>query len=826
MIEKLTLADLCATRPPVCCPPEQLLSAALSVMADARVSSIVVVQDERPVGIFTERDALALIVRDRYVPDTPLRDLMSPDPLTATAETSFVDGYARMAGRGFRHLVVVDADGRLQGLVSETDFARALGAEELLTPRRVADLMTRNPVSLPPTATVAEAMACMAEGHFSSVIIVEDARPVGILSERDAIRLVGNARDLRQVAVATEMSCPVHSIAPDAPAYDAGPRMLELNVRHLAVVADDGRLVGILGRHELLKDVQDVHVRLLQRVVEQQGNALQQQRLAGIVFENTSEGIMVTDADNRILTVNAAFTTITGYQANEVIGQNPRLLASGRQDAGFYHALWDRLQRTDNWSGEVWNRRKDEAVYPQWLNINLVRDSANRVVQHVAIFNDRSAARRSSEEIAYLRSHDPLTGLLNLTRLRERLAEALEQASVEQRRLAILVVNLDRFRDLVASHGPLAADEALKVIATRLAGLAGPADILARMTGDGFVIARPLETKRDPAVQAVQGAQGLQELVSQPLEIPELDGLSLSASLGIALYPEDGATVNTLLRNAESALKQAKQAGSSVIGSYRPELTQAARRRVQLETELRRALAGGDLRLLYQPIVAADSGALVAAEALIRWQHPVDGMVSPRDFIEAVERSDLVHSVGRWVIERAAEQALRWQRVAPVRVSVNVAAQQIIAGTLVRDLTEVLQRTGLDPALLGIEVLERTMLHDPAQALAELEKVRALGVYIALDDFGSGYSSLNHLKHLRVNALKIDRAFIRYLTTDATDEAIVTSTIGMAHHLGLQVVAEGVETEAQLAYLTTAGCDLVQGYLIGRPAEADALKLR
>lgn len=526
---------------------------------------------------------------------------------------------------------------------------------------------------------------------------------------------------------------------------------------------------------------------------------------------------MITDADNRIVAVNPGFTLITGYSAAEVIGRNPRLLSSGRHDAPFYRALWEQLLRTGAWRGEVWNRRKNGEIYPERLQINQVRGPDGEVIQHVAILSDLSAAQRSAAEIDYLSYHDPLTGLPNLARLRVQLTESLERAATARRRIALLILDLDSFSDLVASHGHLAGDDALKTIGARLIAESPPTDILARLASDRFVIARPLEPELDAAVQATQIAQALRQVVRRPLELPGLPDLTVTATLGIAVYPEDGANVTTLLRNAESALSQAKLAGRSSTAFYRPELTQAARRRIQMESELRRAIECDELRLLYQPIVSVTSKTIVAAEALLRWQHPNDGLVTPRDFIEAVEHSELVHPVGRWVLEQAAAQARDWLSHGRVRISINISAPQIAAGNLARQIEEVLDQTGLDPRLLGVEVLERILLRDPDQALAELGRIRDLGVSIALDDFGSGYSSLGYLKRLPVDYLKIDRGFIRHLTSDPIDEAIVRSTIAMAHNLGLQVIAEGVETADQLAHLASAGCDLVQGYLLGRP---------
>jgi EAL domain-containing protein (putative c-di-GMP-specific phosphodiesterase class I) len=366
----------------------------------------------------------------------------------------------------------------------------------------------------------------------------------------------------------------------------------------------------------------------------------------------------------------------------------------------------------------------------------------------------------------------------------------------------------------------LAGDAVLHAIGARLAAAARPADIVARLAGDTFVIAQPVGA--DPEAPAA-AARAAQRLISEPLGLDGLPGIAITASLGVALFPEHGASVTRLLRNAESALHGAKAAGRNGLAFYRPEMTQAARRRVALEGALRRALAAGEFRLHYQPIVALQTGAIDHVEALIRWQHPHDGLLLPGTFIEAVEHSDLVHPVGRWVLEQAAAQAHAWLPSCRLRVSVNISGPQIAAGTLADALRTVLHATGLDAELLEIEVLERVLLRDPDQALDELNRVRDLGVAIALDDFGTGYSSLSYLKRLPVDVLKIDQSFIRHLVSDPGDAAIVRSTIGMAHNLGIKVVAEGVETEGQLNCLAELGCDLVQGFLLSRPVGPAAL---
>lgn len=949
MIETLTLSDLWRSRPPLTLAPDAPLSTAVSLMGERRVSSVIVVAGERPVGVFTERDVLCLVAHGDYRPAGPLREYMSPDPLTAGVGMTFAEGYARMSTRGCRHLVLVDEQERVLGILSETDFAQALGTGDLLGPNRVSDLMTRDPVTLPPDETVATALLLMAERRISSVLIAEQGRAIGILSERDAIRLAAAEGDLRAVRIAERMSAPVHVIDLDCPAGEAIQRMSTHAVRRLAVVDAQGMLVGILTRRDLLKDVQATYIRMLRRFVAVQGEALEETqreladqallrtvlehsehlgilvadsdqvirfindaalqtlnltamtaplrsvaelfdaaglsraldaerlarlkcaerltrelsldadgeprwlrlsasvvrdeagnragylliieditneheqqnrlRLIGTLIENTSKGIIISDADNRILAVNPAFTLITGYSPAEVMGQDPRMLGSGRHDADFYRTLWTGLSRNGAWNGEIWNRRKDGEIYSCWMQIDRVLGPDGEVLQYVAMLTELSPADASES----LEQRDPLTGLPNLTALRARLTEILEQADAGGQRVILLVLGLDGFGDLVAAHGHVAGDATLQSVAMRLSSAVATTDLLARLAGGRFVIVRLLEPGVDMAMHATALAQQLRQCVEVALDLPDLPPQQLIASVGIALYPEDGARVGSLLRHAEAALIQASEVGYGHLAFHRPELTQIARRRIKVEQELRRALRDGEFHLLYQPIIAIETATVDAVEALLRWRHPRDGMLSPCDFLEALERSDLVRPVGCWVLEQAVAQARTWESHSRVLVTINVSGSLLYSGELARDVQDALERGGLDPGRLVIEVQERSLLRDIHQAIRELKRIRDLGVAIALDDFGIGYSTLRDLKRLPIDYLKIDMALIRYLTTDPEDEAIVRSTIAAAHELGIKVIAEGVETEEQLRYLSKAGCDLAQGFLLSRLVEAEAI---
>jgi EAL domain-containing protein (putative c-di-GMP-specific phosphodiesterase class I)/CBS domain-containing protein len=715
MIESLTLADLWGCRRPLALAPDDPLALAVSAMEKHQMSSVVVVMEERPIGIFTERDLLALIARGEYDPATPLRERMSVHPLTATSEQTFVDGYAKMSARGYRHLVLVDEDGRLNGVLSETDFAHVLGSEELLKARQIADLMTRDPVTLPPSASVAEAIRLMAEQRISSVVIAEAGHAVGILSERDVIRLAGSSLDLHATPIAERMSRPLHVIRANQPALDAGPRMRALGVRRLVVVDDSGHLVGILTRHDLLLDLREGYVHLLKRMVAVQGEALQEaeqtarelETLCAVIEQCALLGIIVADATQRIRFINGAARRMLGLAIRPAPTLSlPRLLQA-------IHA--------------------DEETVAAWLA-------------------DLGDQRGMSVELG----HD-----------------------LGQVRCRLKLVGAAVWDDAGACAGYLISLQ--EITAER-----------AIRDDSGASVVSPVAKRGEPDHQG-------------------------SRSDGLAPGSRD-----VLVPSAVMPASQTEDGDGSPT-TRSPRLALLRRRRLQIEHELQDALAKGEFRLLYQPIIDMGTATIVGVESLLRWQHPLDGLLAPRDFIDAVERSSLARPVGRWVLEQSVIQAGEWSARGRVRVNINVSGPHILDGSLAHDIEDVLQRAGLDPALLGIEVRDQLLTSDREQMISALTRVRALGVVTALDNFGLAQSNPSALMRLPLDHVKIDKGFIRYMQGHPTDAAFVHSTIRIAHDLGMQVVAEGVETPDQLAYLSQAGCDLAQGFLLSRLVEAEAI---
>ncbi|AKJ97867.1 EAL domain-containing protein [Pseudomonas sp. WP18] len=544
-------------------------------------------------------------------------------------------------------------------------------------------------------------------------------------------------------------------------------------------------------------------------------------RQAAAVFDCTREGVLVTDRNGLIVHVNRAFMAITGYEEDEVLGQRPNLFKSGRHGADFYRAMFTALAEVGEWSGEIWNRRKSGEIYPQWQTIRVIRDDDAKVSHYVAVFSDISAIKDSEHELAHLAHHDPLTGLPNRLLFSDRTEQALASAQLHKRGCALLLVDLDHFKNINDSLGHNVGDELLKRVAERFRGLFAPGVTLARLGGDEFAVL--VENCSQPGQAAVL-ARRILDALKEPLRFDD-HALFINASVGISLFPGDARSAGQLLRNADSALFKAKSAGRDGYALYTEELTAHAQQRVEIAFELRRALEQQELRVYYQPVHDLASSRLVGVEALVRWQHPSRGLVSPAEFIPIAERTGLIARIDAWVMDQACRQMCRWQQagVALEFVAVNVSSRLFAHRELYDEVARVLHDTGLDPACLELEVTESAVMEDPEVALEQMYRLRELGVRLAIDDFGTGYSSLLRLKRLPVQKLKIDQGFVAGLPWDEDDVAIVRVIVALARSMGMQVHAEGIEQREQAAFLLEQACELGQGYWFGRPVPAPQL---
>jgi diguanylate cyclase (GGDEF)-like protein/PAS domain S-box-containing protein len=558
-----------------------------------------------------------------------------------------------------------------------------------------------------------------------------------------------------------------------------------------------------------------------QRQVELERTA-DELKLSAQVFESASEGAMISDADNRIMAVNPAFTRITGYEQDEVIGKTPALLASGRHSPAFFERMWQTLQEQNSWQGEVWNRRRNGEVYPQWLSISLVRDDAGRVSNHVAMLTDMTERKETEDQLRYLSDFDPLTDLPNRRLLRDRTIQAIARARRRHEQVALLIIDLDRFKNINDSLGHGSGDAVLKVIARRLSEQARDSDTISRLGGDEFVILLPdLNEHADISGLAARYLQR----IAEPLQIDE-HSMVITASIGLAICPGDGEDFDTLLKNADTALYHAKGQGRNNFQFFTEAMNLQVSERLLMETRLRDALGRGEFELYYQPQYDFSSNRLTGCEALLRWNSK-QGLVMPDRFIPLAEETGLIIPIGAWVLRQACSQAQAWSGImdTPLSMAVNVSAVQF-RPELVDDVTTALAESGFAPEQLVLEVTESVLMSDVESSISLLHQLRELGIRIALDDFGTGYASLAYLKRFALDKLKIDRTFIMGIPEDEDDVAITSSIIDIARHLRLKTVAEGVETEAHCEFLRRAGCHIAQGYFYARPLPVDQFEQR
>jgi diguanylate cyclase (GGDEF)-like protein/PAS domain S-box-containing protein len=585
------------------------------------------------------------------------------------------------------------------------------------------------------------------------------------------------------------------------------PAGLRQYQRTLGPLRDEGgRIYGVFG---VVRDVTE-------HKHQQQHSAMWAQ-----AFESTRDGVLVCDASGRIERINRAFTEITGYEEADVIGRTPALLRSGRHEPAFYTALWRDLLAHGVWRGEVWNRRKGGEIFPEWLTINVIRDGQDRIAQFVGVFTDISRVKQDEARLEQLAHYDPLTELPNRRLLKTRLAQALDRARHQGGVMALLSIDLDGFKTVNDSLGHPAGDELLLLVAQRLKHRLRAEDTLGRMGGDEFlVIAQGLHQPADAAALA----QNLLAIIGKPVRLSGGTEAYVTASIGISLCQGGTcADATAMLRDADTALFRAKEQGRNRFVFYSQDMNEQAMAKLEMEAALSHALHRNELRLHYQPKFSAETGHLTGAEALLRWQR--DGVLMPPGrFIPLAESSSLILDIGAWVIDEACRQWRCWadEGLAAPCIAVNVAARQFSAGDLDRVVASALQRHGVPPACLELELTESMLIDKPDESLALLRRLKDIGVSLALDDFGTGYSNLAYLRQFPIDALKIDQSFVALIGEGGNGSAIVDAVIGLAHRLGLSVVAEGVETEQQKQHQHAQGCDELQGFGVGRPVPAQA----
>ncbi|RJX30138.1 MAG: PAS domain S-box protein [Oxalobacter sp.] len=543
-------------------------------------------------------------------------------------------------------------------------------------------------------------------------------------------------------------------------------------------------------------------------------------RLAATVFESSHSAIVITDEKVNIVAVNPAFTRITGYAEEDVVGRNPRFLQSGRQSREFYQSFWRMLVQEGNWQGEIWNCRKNGEEYAAWLSVSTMRDESGTVRHYIGIADDITESKEIQERMEYLAYHDSLTGLPNRMLANDRLEQAIVHANRIKSRVAVMFLDLDDFKTINDTLGHSVGDIMLKAVAERLRLCVRESDTVSRLGGDEFLVMLN-DVSEIEAINRI--AVNMLDKVNKTYHVGEHD-LTISTSIGIAVFPEDGSDRDTLLKNADMAMYNAKQSGRNTHRFFAEEMNDYVLEHLLIRNGLARALEKSEFQLHYQPLIELSTGKLVGAEALIRWRHPELGVVPPNRFIQVAEDSGMIIPIGNWVLQEACRQAMNWHRSGwpELVVSVNISAVQFRRGDLEQIVSSALREAGLESKYLELELTESILIQDVDKTLDVLRSLGQLGVHLSIDDFGTGYSSLAYLRRLPVDKLKIDRSFVRELTSRQDDAAIALSIITLAHSLRKRVVAEGVETVEQLRFLQQHGCNEMQGYLFSRPLPVEA----
>ncbi|MDG5814509.1 EAL domain-containing protein [Chitinispirillales bacterium ANBcel5] len=574
-------------------------------------------------------------------------------------------------------------------------------------------------------------------------------------------------------------------------------------------------------RKQLQKELETLKVQLKLYAPEKNEKAKNKLKLWDVIFTNASEGIVITDDQGIIESINPGFSTITKYSTTEVIGRKISILKSNRHNSTFYHDMWHSLNKHGVWQGEIWNRRKDGEIYPEWLSIKAVKDSENQVRQYVGIFSDISQnIRNQNHGHAY---YDPLTGLPNRLLLHDRLSFMLNHARRTKSLMALLLLDLNRFKIINDTLGYLNGDILLQTIANRLNDSLRDVDAVFRLGDDEFaIILEEISQQQD----AAKVAKRILTLCTQPIKLDDHE-LYVTTSIGISIFPSDGENPEQLLKNAEAAMQRAKEMGINNYQHYKPAMNAKAFEQLTLEHNLRKALKRDEFVLFYQPQIDTENQTLIGVEALIRWNHPQLGMIPPAQFIPIAEETGIIIPIGEWVLFSACEQLKYWQKHfnTDISVSVNLSARQFQQQDLISTVARVLSHTNLCSNFLQLEITESLGMKNPETTLLTLNKFKDMGIKIAIDDFGTGYSSLSYLKKFPIHTLKIDRSFVKDISIDPNDEAIVKAIIVLAQTMNLEVIAEGVEKDEQLQYLIKQGCKKVQGYLYSPPVDTKKLEI-
>ena len=792
------------------CSPNTSVQQAARLMHQHQVSCILICDDSAVLGIWTEADAKRLNCQQADAFRQPIHQVMTYPVIHVSADTALNQAASLMLQKRIRRLLVLDNEQRPLGMLTQTDIIRQQRIEHYLRLRDVGSSISRPPLILCSKTPLNHAVKAMQQHNAEAAIVTFTDGVHGIITERDLIRLIadGNCHaELWQLA-----KRPVLTVSHSCSLLQAVDLLKEKNFRHLAVCNEHEAICGLLSFSDILIHVEYAYVEQLKQALQARDQALRTSadylRLAQKVIDASLDGIMITNVNGIIESVNPSFSQLTGYSAEEAIGQTPALLSSGLHNKDFYRTLWATLLQQGHWQGEIWNKRKNGEIYPEWLSITAIRGEDGDICQFAAIFSDISERKYQETKIHQLAYLDELTGLANRRMFLDRLKLALANAHRHQHQMAVLFLDLDLFKRINDTLGHQAGDDALKEVAKRLQATVREGESVARLGGDEFTILLPEITDTTSLENLAK------RLVSQfdlPFRLLEQD-FFLTTSIGISVYPRDAQSADQLIKHADVAMYQAKNAGRNQYCFYQESVGQQTQNELKLEQALRQALQQQHLQVFYQPKVCLKTQQLTGLEALVRWQHREHGFISPASFIPLAEKLGLISLLSDQVLAQVCRDIRDYQLAVPV--AVNISAMQLLEPTFSQRLQHQLQQYQIAPKCIELELTESCLIPEHADnTLMLLTNLRQQGFRLSIDDFGTGYSSLSYLRRLPIDCLKIDRSFVDELPDNSEDAQIAQAIIAMAKALGLDVIAEGVEHPQQQAFLLKAGCSMAQGYL-------------
>ncbi|WP_394192587.1 EAL domain-containing protein [Pseudoalteromonas atlantica] len=800
----------------IACAKETRLIEAVKLMRAHNVSAIFVRGQQDIIGVWTESDCMKLDFTNQSVKDIVIEQVMSSPVLSVSSKQLLSDAALIFHQNSVRHLLVTDESHLPCGVLSISDIVRNQGLDHYLQFRTINDQYNKNILIVPSDMIVTDAIAKMRQRNDKAILVFnEHLQEHGIITQRDLLNLIldscgdGLCWDF--------VNRSVHHISPSESLFDAYRLMSHNHVRHLIVI-EEGEIEGVLSLEHLINEIESAYCCELEKVLQQRDVALQHSQrnlfLANKIIDSSLDGIMITSQEGVIIQVNPAFTELTGYKEFEVIGKNPSLLSSGRHNHNFYKKMWQQIEEHGVWQGEICNRKKSGELYVEWLTIIEIKEPHNSEKLYAAIFSDITERKCAEEKIVQLAYFDELTGLPNRRLFNDRLNMALASAHRDNTMLAVMFIDLDRFKEINDTLGHGAGDHLLQLVAKRIDRILDEGDTLARLGGDEFVVLFNVENFESVSKLANSILKNLE--ASFMLEGTDV---RITASLGAAVYPEDGQDSETLLKHADIAMYRSKDQGRNSFQLFKSSMNARSLERLAMMSRFQFALENDEFELYFQPKLNLQSKELQGVEALLRWHDPTLGVISPAHFIPLAEELGLIVQLDLWVIEQAGKHLEQWQAlgIKAGRLAINISACHLSQGKLASSIEAMLTKHKLSGHLLEIELTESSFISSFTQAKKELKKVKALGVNIALDDFGTGYSALSYLTKLPFDTLKIDASFIAKVPDEYGNSEIVAAIVSLAKNLNLTVIAEGVEKLTQQTYLFSLGCDVIQGYHYCRP---------